>query len=106
MKTDERFAGSSALTAAPPASAFDPPNPSRATSGLAPANVSGGHPPDLEDRGSARHNRILSGKLAQRLFVIGLDNRETVGVLLGEDRPEHHHVAALEVRAPVSSMAA
>ena len=46
------------------------------------------------------HDRILRGELSQRLFVIGLDYRETVGVLLGEDRSEHHHVAALEVRAP------
>jgi hypothetical protein len=72
----------------------------------APANVTRGEPPELEGRSSARHDRILRGELVQRLLVVRLDNREAVRVLVGEDRPEHDHVATLEVRAPMGSVAA
>jgi hypothetical protein len=72
---------------------------------LATANVTCGHPPELEACGSARDDWVLSSKLAQCLLVLCLDNREAVRVLVGEDRPEHDHLAALKVRAPVSSVA-
>src|SRR5580704_5378886 len=58
-------------------------------------------PPELEVRGTRRHDRVLGGKLPQRLLVVGLDNREAVRVLIGQDRAEHDHLTALEVRAPV-----
>jgi hypothetical protein len=47
------------------------------------------HLPDLEDRSSGRHDWVVSGEVPQRLFVIGLDNREAVRVVVGEDRSEH-----------------
>ena len=62
-------------------------------------------PPELEGRGSGRHDRVLRGELAQRLLVVRLDDREAVRVLVGQDRSEHDHVAALEVRPPVGSVA-
>jgi hypothetical protein len=71
-----RRRGARAARAAP-----DPALPRRrdlVTLGLAPANVTRSHPPELEDRSSSRHDRVLSGELPQRLFVISLDNREAV----------------------------
>lgn len=70
------------------------------------ANVTCSHPPELEVCGSARDDRVLSRELAQCLLVVCLDNRKAVRRLVGEDRSEHDHVATLEVRAPVSSVAA
>jgi AcrR family transcriptional regulator len=63
------------------------------------ADVPRGHPPEFECRGAGCHDRVLRGEVAQCLLVIGLDNREAVGVVVSEDRPEHHHVATFEVRA-------
>jgi hypothetical protein len=68
-------------------------------------NVARGHPPELEGRSSSRHDRILRGELAQRVLVVRLDNRKAIRVLVGEDRPEHDHLATLEVRAPVRGVA-
>jgi hypothetical protein len=68
-------------------------------------NVSRGHPPEFEFRSAGCHDWVLRGELAQCLLVIGLHNRKAVRVVVGEDRSEHDHVAALEVRAPVGSMA-
>ena len=70
------------------------------------ANVPSGHSPELERRRSRRHDRVLRGELAQRRLVVCLDNREAVRVVVAQDRPEHDHVAALEVRAPVGRVAA
>jgi hypothetical protein len=72
---------------------------------ISPANVTRGEPPELEGRSFGRHDRVLRGKLAQRLLVLRLDNREAVRVLVGEDRPEHDHVSTLKVRAPMGSVA-
>src|SRR5205823_12095605 len=70
------------------------------------ANVTRGEPPELERRSSGRHNWVLRGELEQGLLVVRLDNREAVRILVGKDRPEHDHVATLEVGAPMSSVAA
>ena len=64
---------------------------------------------DLPDDLSARRVIRTESGPAQRTPAVPahhrFDNREPVRVVLGEDRSEHDHVAALEVRAPVSSMA-
>jgi hypothetical protein len=58
-------------------------------------------PPDLESGGSGRHDRVLRRERAQRLLIVGLDNREAAGVLVGQDRSENHHVAtAIVMVAP------
>ena len=51
-------------------------------------------------------NTDLRGELEQGLLVVRLDNREAVRILVGKDRPEHDHVATLEVGAPMGSVAA
>jgi hypothetical protein len=73
---------------------------------FSPANVTRGEPPELESRGSGRHDWVLRRELAQGPLVVRLDNREAVRVLVGEDRPEHDQVATLEVRAPMGGVAA
>src|SRR5690348_10713526 len=77
-----------------------------ATCRSASADVPRGHPPEFECRGAGCHDRVLCGEVAQGLVVVGLDNRETVRVVVSQDRSEHDHVATFEVRAPVGSMAA
>src|SRR6185295_12711138 len=76
-----------------------------ATRRSASADVPRGHPPEFECRGAGCHDWVLRGELAQGLLVIGLDNREAVRVVVGEDRSEHDHVTTFEIRAPVGSMA-
>jgi hypothetical protein len=67
--------------------------------------VTRGHSPELEGRRTGRHDRVLRSELAQRRLVVRLDNREAVGALVSQDGPEHDQLAALEVRAPVGSVA-
>ena len=46
--------------------------------GSALADVPGDHLPELEGRGSGRHDRVLRGELTQRLLVVCLDDRQAV----------------------------
>jgi uncharacterized membrane protein YbhN (UPF0104 family) len=42
------------------------------------ADVPGDHRPELEGRGSSRHDRVLRGELPQRRLVVCLDDRQAV----------------------------
>src|SRR6185437_1540843 len=68
------------------------------------ANVAGGQAPELEGRGSARHDGVLRGEPAERLLVVGVDHGKPKRVIVGENGSEHDHVAALEVRPPVGGV--
>jgi len=70
------------------------------------SNVTSSHQPELEDRRSGCHDRVLRCELAKRYLVVGLHHREPVGVLISENRAEHDHVATLEARAPMGSVPA
>jgi hypothetical protein len=46
--------------------------------GSAGSHVAGSHPSDFEGRGPGRYHWILCGEFAKRLFVVGLDDGETI----------------------------
>ena len=86
-------------------SASTPATPTVRKTPSATADGPGGHPPDLERRRSRRHNRVLRGELPERLLVVRLDYCYAVRIVVGEDRAEHDHVTAIQVRAPMSGVA-